>query len=63
PGYRDFKIGNFLFAEKAEVFKKKGVRKIYSAPGSPKHETYLRSMGFVPENSPAGERLYSLMIA
>ncbi|MCI0696877.1 hypothetical protein L0337_33340 [candidate division KSB1 bacterium] len=63
PGYRDFKIGRFLFAEKAEVFKERGVRKISSAPGSPKHEAYLRSMGFVPESSMAGERLYSLMIA
>jgi hypothetical protein len=63
PGYRDFKIGKFLFSEKAEVFKKKGVRKIYSEPGSPKHETYLRSMGFVPERIVDGGRLYSLMIA
>jgi hypothetical protein len=62
PGYRDFKIGKFLFAEKAEVFKQKGVRKIYSEPGSSKHETYLRSMGFVPESSTDGERLYSLII-
>jgi hypothetical protein len=63
PGYRDFKIGKFLFTEKAEVFKKKGVRKIYSEPGSPKHETYLRNMGFAPESSSDGKRLYGLMIA
>lgn len=63
PGYRDFKVGKFLFSEKAEVFKERGVRKIYSAPGSPKHEAYLRSMGFVPEHSPGRELLYGLMVA
>lgn len=63
PGYRDFKVGKFLFAEKAEVFKDRGIQKIFSAPGSPKHEAYLRSMGFVPESSHDGRRLYSLMIA
>jgi hypothetical protein len=52
-----------LFLEKAEVFKERGVRKVYSEPGSPKHEAYLRSMGFVPEHSPAGELLYGLTIA
>jgi hypothetical protein len=63
PGYRDFKIGKFLFAEKAEVFKERGIRKIYSEPGSPKHEAYLRRMGFVPESSTGGGLLYSLIIA
>ncbi len=63
PGYRDFEIGKFLFVEKVEMFKEKEVRKIYSAPGSPIHEAYLRSMGFALENSPDSGRLYSLMIA
>jgi hypothetical protein len=63
PGYRDFKIGKFLFSEKAEVFKERRIQKIYSASGSPKHEGYLRNMGFALESSPDGGRLYSLMIA
>ncbi len=62
PGYRDFKIGEFLFAEKAAIFKEKGVRKIFSEPGTPKHEGYLRRMGFVPDNTRPDETLYSLMI-
>jgi len=62
PGYRDFKIGNFLFTEKAKIFREKGVRKIYSAAGTPKHESYLWRMGFVFDVSPEGEELYSLMI-
>ncbi|KAF0150826.1 MAG: hypothetical protein FD143_2503 [Ignavibacteria bacterium] len=44
PGYRDFKMGNYVFAE---IFKQKKVKRIYSDPGSVKHEAYLRKMGFV----------------
>lgn len=62
PGYRDFKIGAFLFREKAEIFKGKGVRKIYSEPGTFKHEKYLQRMGFVFEVSPEKEELYGLTI-
>jgi GNAT superfamily N-acetyltransferase len=60
PGYRDFKIGRFVFEEKAEVFKARGIRKVYSRPGTKKHEEYLRSMGFVPDQVKDGETLYSL---
>jgi hypothetical protein len=62
PGYRDFKIGNFLFREKSEIFRDKGVRKIYSEAGTPKHELYLQRMGFVFDVSPEGEELYGLPI-
>lgn len=62
PGYRDFKIGEFLFVEKAEMFKEKGIRTIYSAPGTPKHEAYLRRMGFAPEGRQPCEALYRLAI-
>lgn len=62
PGYRDFKVGQFLFTEKAALFKEKGVGKIFSAPGTPKHEGYLQRMGFVPDNTQVDEDLYSLTI-
>jgi len=62
PGYRDFMIGEFLFTEKSEIFKEKNVRKIYSEPGTLKHETYLRRMGFFPDGSQPGEPLYSLRL-
>ncbi|MEW6653842.1 MAG: hypothetical protein AB1394_10285 [Bacteroidota bacterium] len=44
PGYRDFKMGKYVFAE---IFKQKKVKKIYSDPGNQKHERYLQKMGFV----------------
>lgn len=62
PGYRDFKVGQFLFAEKAALFKEQGIGKIFSEPGTPKHEGYLQRMGFVPDNTQAEENLYSLTI-
>ncbi|HEY6187871.1 MAG TPA: hypothetical protein VIW80_09350 [Pyrinomonadaceae bacterium] len=63
PGYRDFKVGKFVFTEKAEVFREKGIRKIYSRPGTKKHQEYLRSMGFVPDTRDADRTLYSLALA
>ncbi len=44
PGYRDFKMGKYVFAE---IFRRKNVKKIYSDPGNEKHEMYLKKMGFV----------------
>jgi hypothetical protein len=59
PGYRDFKIGQFLYAQKAAFFKDKGIRKIYSASGNPAHARYLRQMGFSPDSSDTTGVLYS----
>ncbi len=44
PGYRDFKMGKYVFQE---ILKKKKVKKIYSDSGNKKHEQYLKRMGFV----------------
>lgn len=44
PGYRDFKIGKYVFKE---ILKDKKIKKIYSDTGNKKHEQYLKRMGFV----------------
>jgi GNAT superfamily N-acetyltransferase len=62
PGYRDFKIGRFVFEEKAEVFKERGIRRVYSRPGTKKHAEYLRSMGFVPGERLDDQTLYGLAL-
>ena len=46
PGYRDFRAGKFLFDESADYFWQKGIKQLFSAPGSPRHESYLKRMGF-----------------
>jgi hypothetical protein len=58
PGYRDFKIGDFVFHRNADVFAKRGVRTVWSLPGNREHESYLRRLGFRAESVPSGETLY-----
>jgi hypothetical protein len=60
PGYRDLKIGRFVYQNNAQVFRDRGIRRIYTAAGAPSHAHYLRKMGFVPETKPGGEPLYCL---
>jgi len=44
PGYRDLKIGEYVYQN---ILAKKNVKKIYSLPGNAKHDSYLQKMGFV----------------
>lgn len=44
PGYRDFKLGRFVFNR---ILKERNIKRVYSDPGNPKHELYLKRMGFV----------------
>lgn len=49
PGYRDFGVGRFLFEDNAAWFHERGIRRLVSAPGHPRHASYLERMGFHPE--------------
>lgn len=62
PGYRDFKIGDFVFRENAQAFASRGVRTICSPPGSREHAHYLRRLGFHEERTPSGETLYRRLV-
>ena len=62
PGYRDLKIGRFVFKENAQAFRERGIRRIYTATGSPAHAHYLEQMGFVPEVTHQGEAKFRLEI-
>ena len=44
PGYRDLKIGKYVYQN---IFTKKKIKKLYSNPGNAKHDSYLQKMGFV----------------
>lgn len=46
PGYRDYKIGQFIYQQMAANFQTKGYRMLVSPPGSETHANYLRRMGF-----------------
>lgn len=47
PGYRDLKVGRYLYQQK-EFFQNIGVERFISTAGSVKHERYLKRMGFTP---------------
>ncbi len=46
PGYRDFRIGKFIFDENAAYFLQRSIRRFVSAPGRQRHIQYLERMGF-----------------
>ncbi len=63
PGYRDFKIGNFLFSEQSEFFRARGIEQIVSEPGTAEHAKYLRRMGFAPLEPGKPDSLYVREVA
>jgi hypothetical protein len=62
PGYRDLKIGRFVFQTHAADFLARGIHTICSRPGAPAHIRYLRQMGFAPEQGDTGASLYGLKL-
>jgi len=50
PGFRDFKIGEFVYDNNATIFTQRGFRQLQSHPGNATHEKYLRRMGFQPND-------------
>ena len=60
PGYRDFKIGKFVYRKHKRVFRELGVQRLYAEPGNSRHQAYLRRMGFTPERLPSGQNVYCL---
>ena len=61
PPYRDFKIGRYLFHQ-AAFFHHKGIREMWTRPGSAKHSQYLRRMGFEQTVDQSGGELYRLSL-
>lgn len=46
--YRDTKIGRYLFHDRVDFFRGRGIREIVSPADSEAHAAYLKQMGFVP---------------
>lgn len=49
PGYRDLKVGKFLFVEQAEFFRERGIREVVVEPRSEGFGEYLIKVGFEPD--------------
>jgi len=43
PGYRDFKLGKYVYRK---YFRELGIKKIYTDSGNPAHNRYLEKMGY-----------------
>ena len=54
PGYRDLKLGRFLFVEQAEFFRECGIQEITIAPRTKKFGAYLVKLGFEPAGQQQG---------
>lgn len=48
PGYRDLKVARYLFRDRADFFRQRGIERLVTHPGNAQHERYLRRMGFRP---------------
>lgn len=59
PGYRDLKAGQFLYQELEQRLPARGIRTLYSVPGSEAHHVYLRRMGFMPQGEQDRFKLYA----
>lgn len=59
PEYRDFKIGYYIYIENEKYFAHSGYNKFSALTANPKHETYLKKMGFSPRAEIDGKMLYA----
>jgi hypothetical protein len=46
PSYRDYRVGQFVYRQMADIWRSRGYRLIVSPPGNAPHADYLRRMGF-----------------
>ncbi len=46
PQYRDFKVADFLYSSRSEIFGAHDCRRIWARPGSEHHVEYFEKMGF-----------------
>jgi GNAT superfamily N-acetyltransferase len=54
PSYRDLKIGRYLYSERTDFFRDRGIRQIVSPAGSAEHTRYQRRMGFTAQPGEPG---------
>lgn len=59
PGYRDLKAGQFLYEQLAQQLPARGIKTLYSVPGSDEHHHYLKRMGFRPQGDMEKVKLYA----
>ncbi|MEZ7891983.1 MAG: hypothetical protein QMC67_09550 [Candidatus Wallbacteria bacterium] len=58
PEYRDFKIGHYIYIENEKFFAHIGYKRFSAVTSNPKHESYLKLMGFTPKAEVNGKMTY-----
>lgn len=56
PQYRDFKVAEYLYSDRSNIFAHRTRRRIWARPGSSEHVRYFEGLGFRPtivEGAPA----------
>nr|WP_290667183.1 hypothetical protein [Ardenticatena sp.] len=48
PGYRDFRIGRYLYDARADLLRAYGIRRLRARAHVPEHIAYLKRMGYRP---------------
>lgn len=51
PGYRDLKVGRFIYDEHPETFTSKGYHQLHSKADTSVHQKYLERLGFTLDSS------------
>jgi len=49
PAYRDFKVAEYLYSDRSQIFRASERRRIWTDVGSDEHAEYFRRFGFKPE--------------
>lgn len=58
PPYRDYKLGEYLFTENTEYFKKNNITKLIARATEQSHRIYLEKIGF-KENENSNQNFYT----
>jgi hypothetical protein len=56
PNFRDFKMGEFIYQDKKDLFIDKGYESLIAFTINDKHESYLKRMGFKKDESLSNEQ-------
>jgi hypothetical protein len=55
PRFRDFKVGEFMYRQRAAFFREKGIRRLVAHAATRDHALYLARMGFRREGAAGSE--------
>lgn len=58
PEFRDFKFGLHIYHQKSYLFRDRQITRLEAASTVPAHQSYLRKLGFVEENTEDEQKIF-----